>query len=173
MRTTILCLFASLAFACNNAGKPVPENSAAVPVANDKPQTAIAHSLENQTPSSAAPAGGKSHWTQSGDPIDTKKLDTTIAAAEVALRKSPNDAKAKKAAAKAYLDRANALTGARQYASALGDYRRVVKYDPSNEEAKNWIDQIVGIYSSMNRDAPKEGEEPPPLPFTKMEKDEK
>ena len=162
-----LSIFAvvAIAAACNNAGKPMPQNvnSAAAP-ANEKPQTAIAHSLENQTPSNTAP-GGKSHWTQSGDPIDTKKFDAAIAAAETALHKSPNDAKAKQAAADAYLDRANALTEARQYASALGDYRRVIKYDPSNDEARNWIDQITGIYSSMNRESPKEGEEPPPLPY--------
>jgi len=167
MKKLLIVSFAIALMGCNNAGKPVPQNSAAAPAANDRPQTAIAHSLENQTPSSAAPAGGKSRWTQSGDPIDTKKLDGAIAAAEVALRKSPNDAKAKKAAAEAYLERANALTGARQYASALGDYRRVVKYDPSNEEAKNWIDQIIGIYDSMGRESPNEGEEPPPLPFNK------
>jgi tetratricopeptide (TPR) repeat protein len=169
MKLTITFLIASFALACNNAGSPVPQssNSTAAAPANDKPQTAIAHSLENQTPSTSAPTGEKSKWTQSGDPIDTKKFDTAIAAAEVAFRKSPNDAKAKKALAEAYLDRANALTGARQYASALGDYRRTVKNDPSNEEAKNWIDQIIGIYASMNRESPKEGEEPPPLPYKK------
>jgi len=150
---------------CNSAGKPVAENTnpAARP-ANEKPQTAIAHSLENQTPA-ANGTGSKSHWTQSGDPIDTKKFDGVIDSAEKNLGKNTNDPKAKKVAAEAYLDRANALTAARQYASALGDYRRVLKYDPSNDEAKDWIEQITSIYASMNRDAPKEGEEPPPLPF--------
>jgi len=166
-RSLVLISFAIALMGCNNAGKPVPQNSAAVPAANDKPQTAIAHSLENQTPSTGAPASNKSRWTQSGDPIDTKKLDAAIAAAEVGLRKDPNNEKSKKAAAEAYLDRANALTGARQYASALGDYRRVLKHDPSNEEAKNWVDQIIGIYESMGRESPKEGEEPPPLPSNK------
>jgi tetratricopeptide (TPR) repeat protein len=158
-----LALFAAAASSCNNAGKPIVENSASsVPTANEKPQTAIAHSLENQTPGNTS---GKSHWTQSGDAIDTKKYDAVIDAAEKTVAKSPSDPKAKKLAAEAYLDRANALTKARQYASALGDYRRVVKYDPSNDEAKNWIEQITGIYESMNRQAPKEGEEPPPLPY--------
>jgi hypothetical protein len=58
-----------------------------------------------------------------------------------------------------------ALTDARQYASALGDFRRALKYDPSSEEAKTWIDQIIKIYDSMNKEYPKEGEEPPPLPW--------
>jgi len=60
-----------------------------------------------------------------------------------------------------------ALTDARQYASALGDYRRTLKYDPSNAEAKDWIERIVSIYDSINRESPKEGEEPPPLPMGK------
>ena len=160
-------LFALFLTGCNNAAKPVEQtNSAPAAAPNDKPQTAIAHSTDNKM-GDAAPAanGSKSHWTQSGDPIDTKKYDGVIEAAKKNLDKSPGDEKAKKVAAEAYLDRANALTQARQYASALGDYRRVVKYDPSNDEAKTWIEQITGIYESMNREAPKEGEEPPPLPM--------
>src|SRR5881396_1161019 len=134
--TITICCF--LFVACGSAPKPVIDNSMTADnlSANKRPQTAIAHSLENQIPTTGAPSGEKSKWTQSGDAIDTKKFDTAIAAAEMALRKSPNDTKAKKALAEAYLDRANALTSARQYASALGDYRRTVKYDPSNEEAK-------------------------------------
>jgi hypothetical protein len=41
----------------------------------------------------------------------------------------------------------------------------VIKYDPKNEEARGWIDQIISIYNSINKEYPKEGEEPPPLPF--------
>lgn len=160
-----VALFAIAAAGCNNAAKPVEQtNTAPAPPANDKPQTAIAHSVENQTPSTTG-TGSKSHWTQSGEPIDTKKYDAVIDAAKKTVDKNPNDGNAKKVAAEAYLARANALTEARQYASALGDYRRVVKYDPSNDEAKSWIDQITGIYESMNREPPKEGEEPPPLPL--------
>jgi tetratricopeptide (TPR) repeat protein len=73
----------------------------------------------------------------------------------------------KKALSQAYLKRADALTQARQYAAALGDYRKALKADPSNADAKNWIDQITMVYQSMNREAPKEGEEPGPLPFKK------
>lgn len=166
----IVLLIAIALIGCDNAGRPLPQNSATVPVANERPQTAIAHSLENQTPSTGAPNGEKSKWTQSGDPIDTKKLDEAIASAEMALRKDPADTKVKRSLADAYLDRANALTAARQYASALGDYRRTIKYDASNEEARDWIDRIMGIYASMNRESPKEGEEPQPLPYKKAEK---
>lgn len=166
----LLTVIISVIFAlgCSNAGQPVAQNTNAAATPPEKSQTAIAHSLENQTPNPAAPVGEKTKWKQSGDPIDTKEFDTKIAAAEVAFKKSPNDTAVKKMLADAYFARGMALTSpARQYASALGDFRRTVKYDPSNDEAKGWIDQIISIYDSMNKEYPKEGEEPLPLPFTK------
>lgn len=175
MKLIIVTLLLLASFGCDSAGKPVLQNSNIAPVTskNEKPQTAIAHSLENQTPNNAQQTGEKSKWTQSGDPIDTKEFDAAIASAEVALGKKPSDNEVKKALAAAYFNRAEALTKARQYASALGDYRKALKYDPSNETAKEWIDQIIMIYGSINREYPKEGEEPQPLPFKKGEKDEK
>ena len=61
----------------------------------------------------------------------------------------------------------NVATVASEYASALGDYRRALKYDPTNAEAKEWVDQITMIYEGLRRPAPAEGQEPPPLPFKK------
>ena len=146
--------------ACGSAPRPVAENSTsntAAPISNERPQTAIAHTTENGTPPAAN--GEKSHWTQRGNAIDTSAYDEEIAKAE----KSGD----KKVIATAYLKRANALTQSGQYASALGDYRKTVKNDPTNGEAQQWIMQITQIYDSMNREAPKEGEEPAPLPFKK------
>ncbi|MEO6655734.1 MAG: tetratricopeptide repeat protein [Pyrinomonadaceae bacterium] len=167
MKIILITLIMVTMLGCGGAA-PV-QNAMKAPVApnTERPQTAIAHSSENQTPHPSPPTGEKSKWTQSGDPIDTKQFDTAIAAAEVALVKKSSDEKAKKALSTAYFNRAMALTDARQYASALGDFRRAVKYDPSNTEAKDWIQQIISIYSSINRESPNEGEEPPPLPFTK------
>lgn len=129
-------------------------------------QNTIAHSTENQPPvASNSNGGGK--WSASGDPIDTARFDGVIAEAEKAVKAKPNDEAAKKTLAQAYFDRGSALTEARQYASALGDYRRALKYDPNHEESKKWIEQIVGIYAMLKKEAPKEGEEPPPLPFKK------
>ena len=157
------------AFACSNAARPIAQNSNISSAASppEKSQTAIAHSLENQQPPSDANSSGKSKWKQSGDPINTKEFDMAIASGEVNLRKKPDDDAAKKTLASAYYKRAVALTDARQYASALGDYRRTVKYDPSNTDAKGWIEKIIMIYDSMNRESPKEGEEPPPLSLSK------
>lgn len=166
MKVLILSLAALCLTGCADNIKPISQNSntANAPAEAEKTQTAIAHGPQNQTP---PPAGGTSKWTQSGDPIDTTKFDAAIITAEKALAAKPADATAKQALAAAFLERATALTGARQYASALGDYRRTLKNDPANKEAKTWIDQIVNIYASINRASPKDGEEPPPLPFTK------
>jgi tetratricopeptide (TPR) repeat protein len=159
-----LCI---ISVGCNNAAKPVAQNGNAVTSGSpDRSQTAIAHSSENQTPPPGN-TGTTSHWKQSGDPIDTKTYDAAIASAEVAFKKKSDDAAVKKTLAEAYYKRGVALTDARQYASALGDYRRTVKYDPSNADAKGWIDKIIAIYDSMGREYPKEGEEPPPLSLEK------
>jgi tetratricopeptide (TPR) repeat protein len=158
---------AAITFGCANSGKPVAQNSNSA-TANglpDRPQTAIAHGPEMQrTDPAAAP---KSRWSQGGDPVDTSKEDSAIMAAEKALREKPSDPETKRALGAAFFKRASLLTEARQYASALGDYRRAIKQDPSNAEAKEWIDRIVSIYASINKESPKEGEEPPPLPFDK------
>lgn len=107
----------------------------------------------------------KTKWTQSGNPIDTTGFDTEIKQIQDKLKANPKAEDLKKMLADAYVQRAIALTEARQYASALGDYRKAQKLDPENEEAKKWIGQIISIYEGINREYPKEGEEPPPLPF--------
>lgn len=169
MKTLLISAVALTSFACATAPQPIQQNSTAAnpPASNERPQNTIAHSTENQ-PGVPVKTAEKTKWTQSGEPIDTKPFDSEIASAEVALKKSPNDASVKKQLGDAYFKRGMALTDpARQYASALGDFRRAVKYDPSNAEAKEWIDKIIMIYDGMNREYPKEGEEPPALPFTK------
>lgn len=168
MKIALLCLAACFAIGCGNAAKPVAQsnNSATVASTPDKSQTAIAHSSENTQAPYAKPSGdGQSKWTASGDPIDTKALDSAIMSAEKALAGKPNDTAAKKALGNAFYKRAVALTEARQYASALGDYRRTLKHDPSNAEAKDWVEKITMIYDGLRKAAPKEGEEPPPLPL--------
>ncbi len=168
MKILSITVFAALALGCSSSGTPVAQNVNS-PSANQTPeklQTAIAHGPEMQRSDPAASAP-KSRWSQAGDPVDTGKVDAAVMVAEKTLRAKPTDSEAKRALAAAFFQRASLLTEARQYASALGDYRRAVKLDPSNAEAKEWIDQIVSIYASINKESPKEGEEPPPLPFKK------
>ncbi len=178
-KTAILSLSALLLAGCggtaatdqpaaNNANRAAQNANSAVVTSSKRDDSFISsHSSNNSSASSAPSADGKTKWTQSGNPIDTTAFDAAVKSAEVKQKASPTDEAAKKALADAYVKRGIALTDARQYASALGDYRRALKLDPANEEAKTWIDQIIGIYESINRDYPKEGEEPPPLPFKK------
>jgi tetratricopeptide (TPR) repeat protein len=168
MRYALLIPAAFLFIACNNAAPVANTSQPATNVTNqsNEVRSLIAHTTENQTPKPANAAGG-AKWSQSGDPIDISKFDEAIASAEKDLKDKPSDAAAKEALAEAFFARGFALTEARQYAAALGDYRRALKHDPDHEESKKWIGQIVGIYSMLKKDAPKEGEEPPPLPMKK------
>jgi tetratricopeptide (TPR) repeat protein len=173
MRSYLLLLSAALALAGCAPNQPTVAvsqnaNAASTPPRNERSTSVIGHTTENQTPVPAnTNTAGPGKWSASGDPIDTAKFDGTIAAAEKVVKAKPGDETAKKNLAQAYYDRGAALTEARQYAAALGDYRRALKYDPSHEESKDWIDQIEKIYKMLKKEAPKEGQEPPPLPFKK------
>jgi tetratricopeptide (TPR) repeat protein len=150
---------------CERASEPASNaNSSNAPMRSERMQNSIAHTTENQPPANSN-SGGK--WTQSGDPIDTAKFDKAIAEAEKAAKAESTDDVANKVLAQAYFERGFALTQARQYASAIGDYRRALKYDPDHAESKEWIDQILSIYTMLKKSPPKEGEEPPPLKVKK------
>ena len=155
----VLIFSTTVLFGCQNQ----PPADVALSNTNET-LTVSSHSGET-LPTPVPKSETKTKWTQSGNPIDTKEFDAAIAAAEKTQKAKPNDEAAKKSLAVAFLKRGIALTEARQYASALGDYRRALKSDPANEEAKKWIDRIISIYDSINREYPPEGEEPPPLPF--------
>lgn len=176
MKKGLVLIVAVLLSGCSQAkvgSSSASQPKSDAPVRAEKLESTIAHSGGNPPPTPADTpradnSATKGKWTQSGDPIDTSKFDGVIAEAEKALKARPDDESARKTLSEAYFDRGFALTEARQYASALGDFRRALKYDPSNEEAKKWIDQIISIYQMLKREYPKEGEEPPPLPFKKQ-----
>ncbi len=172
MKSAIICLLATFAVGCSSNAQQVENtsNAAASPQRSEKLQTTTAHTTENQPQKIAdsnKTSGSNSKWSQGGEAIDTAKFDGVIAAAEKTVKAKPADTEAKKTLAQAYFDRGFALTEARQYASALGDYRRALKNDPDHEDSKKWIEQIINIYSMLKKDYPKEGEEPPALPFKK------
>lgn len=99
--------------------------------------------------------------------IDTSAFDKRIDDAKADFNAQPKSKKAKNLLAAAYFERAFALTESAQYRSALGDFRKGLKLDPNNKEAKDIHDQIIAIFESIGREPPKEGEEPPPRPFKK------
>jgi len=174
MKLKLIIAATLLAAACGNSPTPIDQNTQAnagrgsdVTDHDLKPQSVIDHSPQQSATPPANTNTARTKWTAGGDPIDTSASDAAIAGAMAKVKKAPKDAAANKELAEAYLVRAEQLTEARQYASALGDYRRTLKYQPDNEDAKQWVEKIIVIYDGLNKDAPKEGEEPPPLPYKK------
>ena len=167
MKIALTFLFVISAVACNKSAPPVANSAKPINVAQqtNEAQTMLAHSGESGTPKPANSNGAK--WSSSGDPIDTSKFDAAIAKAEKSMKAKADEA-SKSLLAEAYFERGFALTEARQYASALGDYRRALKLEPNHEESQKWVAQILDIYKMLKKEAPKEGEEPPPLPFKKQ-----
>jgi len=172
----IFVLFAAVfAFGCNNAAPVAKQNTntnAQVVERSGDLKSVAAHTTENENPTmTKSDTDTKKTPTQSsrplGDPIDVTEYNEAIKTATKKEAAKPNDPQAKKDLGDAFFARGFALTEARQYASALGDYRRTIKYDPENQEAKTWIAKIESIYKLMKIDAPKVGEEPEPLPFKK------
>lgn len=180
-KITILALWALAAIGCNTASTTeVSVNQTAnTRTSADTNQgsenrksdlTVLSHSSEQSkppmmaAPNSAAPSGkpaGESPMTQA---VDVSELTKEIEKAEKDYKAKSNDEAAKKVLADAYFKRAFVLTKAAQYRAALGDFRKGLKLDPANEEAKAMNDQILAIFKSLNREPPKEGEEPAPLP---------
>ncbi|MGI8468284.1 MAG: hypothetical protein ACR2N3_07515 [Pyrinomonadaceae bacterium] len=171
----ILSLLALALTACSQTNQNVstPNTNAVVQTSNE---TAVvsSHSTENSaTPTVTDSNSAKSSASSVGSPmakaIDVSQMTATIENAGKTFDAKPNDAKAENDLAEAYFTRAFALTEAAQYRSALGDFRKGLKLNPNNADAKAMHDQIISIFQSIGREPPKEGEEPPPLPFEKQQ----
>ncbi|HEY0460303.1 MAG TPA: tetratricopeptide repeat protein [Pyrinomonadaceae bacterium] len=134
------------------------QNNTLVVSSHSTDKTATAPSNSSSTLSSQ-PASPNSK------PIDVSEMTANIEKAQKEFKAKPADAKTKENLAAAYFERAFALTEAAQYRSALGDFRKGLKLNPNNKEAKAMHDQIISIFESIGREPPKEGEEPPPLPY--------
>lgn len=95
--------------------------------------------------------------------MDTAALDKKVEQVE-SKAKAPGATQADKtAAAAAYLERGNVFYSAGNpslYKFALRDFRRALRYDPNNAEARAKQQQITEIYQSMGRPVPDLGNEP-------------
>lgn len=163
------CCFAALALvACGSNGTPTAANQNATStnqttVANTQSSSnnssarspSVAASPKVATPQAATSGGGEF--------VDTSRYDAEIKRLEEKARKKTPDQATRLALAKVYTDRGDALTGVRQYRAALGDYRRALRLDPNDEQARQMSGTIIGILKSMGRDVPPEGQEPSPL----------
>lgn len=168
----ILSLTSLISIGC---GSPAQQQTAAPPNANTplkSGDSAIvsSHSTDAGKPVSSSPplSSNKPASASTESPmartIDVAAMTADIERAEAEYKKNP---KVKEDLAKAYFVRATALTDAAQYRAALGDYRKGLKLDPTDEAAKKMHDQILSIFKQIGREPPKEGDEPSPLPFVK------
>lgn len=175
IRNTFVVAMAFLLVACNSSA-PVAESEPVTNTASqsDKVRETVASHDAPRTPTptpeantapALAPKASKERrkFSRSGEAIDTKKFDDAIAAAKKAYEAKTSDEALKKELGSKYFERGVALTAARQYASAIGDFRKTLKYDPSNSDAQQQIKVISSIYDSMNIEGPKPGEEPEPI----------
>lgn len=185
-RSLLVACFVASGIACGTTENATTTNSSQTNIAtttNREPEVAHSSSREfgnveaiksrgstpfaEQQDGSKASSGAEKPAPRAagGTPIDTAADDAEIKRLEAIVSKPKADAQARLALARAYATRASHLTQAAQYRSALGDWRRATKLDPSNQEAQNMIATITSIFQQLNREPPAPGEEPPPLPF--------
>ncbi|MCA1623294.1 MAG: hypothetical protein LC768_05130 [Acidobacteria bacterium] len=171
-----LSFFALIAIGCNSVPQQVQQSQPAVNTnvsvqkQNDS-ATVSSHSFDTaelkNTKQAQTNQPSSSELSPMAKAIDVAEMTAEIARAEKASKQNPKDEKAKDALARSYFVRAFALTDAAQYRAALGDFRKGLKLNPNDQEAKNMHDEILRIFASINREPPKEGEEPKPMPFEK------
>jgi TolA-binding protein len=157
--TSLIALFA---ISCSNSAPTQIQTEKPISSNKEATTTVAAHTTENQPPANSSSGGSPMSRA-----VDVTKMTETIEKADKEFRAKPKDEKAKSALATAYFQRAFALTDVSQYSAALGDFRKGLKLNPDDKEAKGMHDKIVEIYKSMGREAPKEGEEKAPMPIEK------
>jgi hypothetical protein len=168
----LLSALMSATFLCGACGSSAPTKSStggaeALPTATvrthaqtaqpvDAPSTSIAHG--------APPPASNAPTLCAPSDTDTSALDKKVETAEQKAKASNATKADKEAAAAAYLERANVFYNAGNpslYKFALRDFRRTLRYDPDNAEARAKRDQIVDIYTnSLHRPVPDLGNEP-------------
>ena len=168
----ILSLLCFGLYGCADSTPKVSERAAENANANvsarqtDETLTVSSHSADSEKTAAENQKGSSAKDpSPMAKSVDVSKMTADIEKAEKDFRQNENDSQAKQTLAKAYFERAFALTGAAQYRAALGDFRKGLKLEPNNAEAKKMHDEIIKIFQSLNREPPKEGEEPAPLPI--------
>lgn len=168
-----LSFLALFSIACNENNQTQTVSNANFPAQKtNEAEIVSSHSqtAENkQAPATSKPDSGSAAMDSSpmAKPIDVAEMTANIEKAEKEFGANQKNEKAKESLVKARFTRAFALTEAAQYRAALGDFRKGLKLNPNDQAARKMHDEIIRIFQSINREPPKEGEEPPPLPFDK------
>ena len=164
-----ISIFTFANLACTNSSQPVANTNTNVSTNAKKADdaTVSSHSAEKPTSATSTNSASTSSSSPMAKAVDVTAMTAKIDKADKDFKAKPKDEKAKQALATAYFERAFALTEAAQYKSALGDFRKGLKLNPDDKEAKAMHDQIITIFKSIGREPPKEGEEPPAMPVSK------
>ncbi|QOJ12656.1 MAG: hypothetical protein HRU74_11570 [Chthonomonadaceae bacterium] len=146
MRSVVIfAIVACLAIGCSPPTKELAEAGQEPAPAPDVQAPA---SSGSEAPKSDAPkadvAALKGAWTQADKDLAEKPADEGVQKAYIA-------ASLKYAEATMYADE---IPAKEKYPEALRVYRTVLKVDPANQEAKEWIKTIEDIYASMGRPVP-------------------
>lgn len=168
-KAVIIGFFAFALAACASSAPVTPEQVLKADNTNGRNAESLVTSSHSSNKSEGANNGASKTQTESpmAKAIDVSKLTENIETYEKQHTGNPKDVKTKGELANAYFERAFALTQAAQYRAALGDFRKGLKLNPDNKDARAMHDRIIDIFRSINREPPKEGEEPPPMPFNK------
>lgn len=151
----------ALAAACGAPGPTPKTTNTSSQAANT--QTSIQHGTDPSSGGNVAASHGGAPQpgaSATKPPVETPELDAKIEKAEAKAKAAGASDADKKAAARAYFERADFFRGqgdTRLYKFSLWDYERGLRYDPADADAHAKMDEIVAIYKSMNRPVP----EPP------------
>jgi hypothetical protein len=180
MRNSILALTLSasaLCVACGGGDQPAgtaQQKAGATPASGAQNQNGagrtdigVVSSHGGPAPSPAAtgagPTGGAAAGAAQKPAVATPELDAKIEQAEAKAKSAGASEAERKAAAAAYFERANFFYNAGNpmlYRFALADYRRGLRYDPNDGDARAKMNEIVRIYRDMGRPVPELGNEP-------------
>lgn len=161
---TALAACALTAAACGAPAPTAKTSNSNSPTANS--QTSIQHGTNPSSDAGVAASHGGAE--QSGaavatkPPVETPAMDAKIEKAEAKAKAAGASEADKKAAAKAYFERADFFRGEGSpvlYKFALRDYRVGLRYDPTDSDARGKMDEIIAIYKQMNRPVPELGNE--------------
>lgn len=170
-KIAILSFLTLASIGCNNASQQTTTNVSAQKSDNSTVISSHASDAGKSAPAQQSKVGlsaSSSGASPMSKPIDVSQMTADIEKAEKSSKQNQKDKKAQDKLAEAYFVRAFALTDAAQYRSALGDFRKGLKLDPNNAEARAMHDRIIDIFeNSLHRAPPKEGEEPPPMTVNK------
>ena len=166
-KPAILTTLAACALTAAACGAPAPtaktSNSSSQP---SNAQTSIQHGTNSSSDAGVASshdgAGAAPGALATKPPVETPAMDAKIEKAEAKAKAAGASDADKKAAAKAYFERADFFRGEGSpvlYKFALRDYRLGLRYDPTDADARGKMNEIIAIYKQMNRPVPELGNE--------------